>query len=152
MWQNARDIYLEERILSADPVELVHLLYQGCATAVQDARRYLAERDIRARARAISKACDILMELASSLDHQRGGAMSERLAQLYGYMHARLVDANAQQTEDGLIEVGRLLATLQEGWEGVREQRRKSAGSSTAWMPAASPELELAQASGCWSF
>ena len=26
MWQNAHDSYLESRILSADPIELVHLL------------------------------------------------------------------------------------------------------------------------------
>lgn len=152
MWQNARDIYLEDQILSADPVELVHLLYQASATAVEDARRHLAERDIRARARSISKACDILMELATSLDRERGGEMAERLAQLYGYMHTRLVDANTQQNEEGLIEVGRLLTTLQEGWEGVRQQRRRPVESAGSWMPAATPELEMAHASGSWSF
>ena len=36
MWQNARDTYLEGRVLSADPVELVDLLYQAATDAVSD--------------------------------------------------------------------------------------------------------------------
>ena len=42
MWRNAYDTYLEDRILSADPVELVHMLYQAATTAIGDARRHLA--------------------------------------------------------------------------------------------------------------
>ena len=29
MWHNAHDAYLESRIESADPIQLVRLLYQG---------------------------------------------------------------------------------------------------------------------------
>ena len=151
MWRNALETYLEDRILSADPVELVHMLYQAGSTAVGDARRHLAEGDIRERARSISKACDILLELASSLDHERGGALSLRLAQLYSYMHTRLVDANAQQSDPALAEVAELLATLQEAWEGVR-QRRETERSESPWMHAMVGEPELAQATGGWSF
>ena len=38
MWQNAQDAYLESRILSADPIELVRLLYHGAISDVRDAR------------------------------------------------------------------------------------------------------------------
>jgi flagellar secretion chaperone FliS len=150
MWRNAHDTYLEERILSADPVELVHLLYQAAIGAVEDARRHLAERQILARARSISKACDILLELDTSLDFERGGEMSVRLAQLYGYMHRRLVEANFRQSDQPLAEVAGLLATLMEGWAGVKAGIRQTAPRETPWMPAISPEPELAQ--GVWSF
>jgi flagellar protein FliS len=152
MWRNAHDTYLEDKILSADPVELVHLLYQACSSAVGNARRHLAEGEILPRTRAISKACDILMELTSALDHERGGELSGRLAQLYGYMQARLVQANCQQTDGGLAEVVGLLATLQEGWEGVRQSTRQAARSATPWIPAMAPEPELVHASSGWSF
>jgi flagellin-specific chaperone FliS len=56
MWQNAHDAYVESRILSAGPVELVRLLYQGAAGAVRDARRHLASGEIRQRSGSISKA------------------------------------------------------------------------------------------------
>jgi flagellar secretion chaperone FliS len=152
MWRNAHDTYLEDRILSADPIELVHMLYQGCSTAVDDARRHLAEGDILGRARSISKACDILMELATSLDYQRGGAISEQFAQLYAYMHRLLLEANGQQNEAPLIEVAGLLATLQEAWEAVRQDSRKGAARETSWLQAIPQEPQLAHAGGGWSF
>jgi flagellar protein FliS len=152
MWQNARDAYLEERILSADPVELVHLLYEASITAVGDARRHLAAGDIRARARSISKACEILAELTGSLDHEQGGEISQRLAQLYAYMHRRLLEANFQQSDKPLAEVAGLLATLAEAWEAVRWKAQPEAAAATGWMHAVPQEAELAHASGGWSF
>ena len=57
------DAYLEGRILSADPLELVRLLYQGCSDAVRDARRRLADGDIAGRSQAVTRAYEILAEL-----------------------------------------------------------------------------------------
>ena len=71
MQNNGHDAYLESRVLSANPVELVHMLYQGCVQAVRDARYSLAQGQIAQRSRSIDKACGILMELNGSLDHER---------------------------------------------------------------------------------
>jgi flagellar protein FliS len=122
MWQNAQDTYLESRILAADPLELVKMLYQGAITAVRDARRHLANRDIAARARAITKACTIVTELTVSLDHERGGEVSRGLVRLYDYIGRRLIEANARQTDEPLAEVLGLLQTVAAGWEGVGVQ------------------------------
>jgi len=154
MWRNAHDTYLEEQVLSADPVELVHLLYQAAITAVGDARRHLAEGQILTRARSISKAGDILLELTAALDYQRGGDLSVRWAQLYGYMHRRLVEANLRQSDEPLAEVANLLATLMEGWAAVKGGALPAPPPprETPWMPAMAAEPELAPASGSWSF
>jgi flagellar protein FliS len=69
MWNNGHDAYLESRVLSADPIELVNMLYQGCMQAVREARLHLAEGRIAERSREITKACQIVIELAVSLDH-----------------------------------------------------------------------------------
>ena len=152
MWQNARDTYLEGRVLSADPVELVDLLYQAATDAVSDARRYLSAGDILARARSISKACDVLAELTVALDHDRGGSLSKRLAQLYGYMHGRLVEANFRQSDVPLAEVAGLLVTLKEAWQGVALETRNALRGETPWMHGMPQEPELANASGGWSY
>jgi flagellar protein FliS len=153
MWRTAHDTYLEERILSADPVELVQMLYQAGIAAVGDARRHLAEGQIPARARSVSKACEILMELNASLDFERGGEMSVRLAQLYGYMHRRLVEGNFRQKDEPLAEVTGLLVTLQEGWSEVKASiSSRETTPAPQWMPAAYAEPQLAHASGGWSF
>lgn len=151
MWNNGHDAYLESRVISADPVELVNLLYQGCTVAVREARHHLAEGRIGERSREINKAFEILVELDVSLDHGRGGEISRRLAQLYGYMRQRLLDANMQQSDPPLTEVLGLLATLSEAWAGVRtpEPQVVEAGR-TAW---AQPLAEEAVSCGShgWS-
>ena len=120
MWNNGHDTYLESRVLSADPIELVNMLYEACTVAVREARYHLAEGRIAERSREINKACAILVELTVSLDHERGAEISRRLAQLYDYMQRRLLDANMQQAEAPLTEVLGLLSTLSEAWAGVR--------------------------------
>src|SRR5579872_4107269 len=100
----ARDIYLESRVLSADPVELIHMLYQHALLQVQSARAALAEGDIVVRSQTIAKALAIIGELEGSLDYNAGGSLSHNLARLYQYMRRRLVDGNMRQDDAPLAE------------------------------------------------
>jgi flagellar protein FliS len=117
MW---RDAYLDTRILSADPLELVHILYDHTVAMVSDARRYLAEGNIAARGRSISRAIAAIDELDSSLDRQSGGSIARNLAALYQYMRGRLLTANIRQEDAPLAEVESLLRTLGEAWSAIR--------------------------------
>jgi flagellar protein FliS len=112
-YQNNR----ESEILSASPLELVEMLYKAAIESINDACRHLRAGEIRERSNAISKACAILSELAQSLDHEKGGAISKNLTEIYDYMQRRLLKANIEQIEPPLVEVGKLLATLLEGWQ-----------------------------------
>jgi flagellar protein FliS len=115
-----QDAYLESQVLSADPIELVRLLYRGALDATRTASVHLAARRIAERARQITKAHTILSHLSASLDRARGGTLSGRLAELYDYMQRRLLEANVSQQAAPLSEVERLLTTLLEGWEQIR--------------------------------
>jgi flagellar protein FliS len=114
--------YLEQKILSADPVELIQLLYEGAVDSIVNARTHLASGDIAQRAAAISKCMNILAELHASLDRQNGGEISRNLARLYEYMQVRLLDANVQQADGPLAEVLQLLENLAEAWRAVKNQ------------------------------
>src|ERR1022692_2033890 len=96
---SGHDAYLESRIMTADPIELVNLLYQACVQAVREARRHLAEGRIAERSREINKACQIVIELATSLDHERGEEISRRLALLYDYIQRRLLRSEEHTSE-----------------------------------------------------
>ncbi len=110
--------YLEQQILSASPLEIVHLSYQCAIQAVRDARLFLAEKNIPERARCISLAHAILAELYRSLDFTAGdGKLSLELGRLYDYMMRLLLDANARQKDEPLAEALRLLCSLGEAWE-----------------------------------
>jgi len=113
------EAYLAQRILSADPVELVRMLYAGASEAVETGRARLAAGDIRGRSAAISKAVEILAELAATLDHGRAPELSQSLAALYDYMQRRLLEANFQQADAPLAEVLGLVRTLAEAWSRV---------------------------------
>ena len=119
MRHNARLAYLETEILQADPVELVRLLYRGALGAVTKARQHVRENDIRARSRQITKASEILNELATSVDVEKGGGIATNLLELYDYMQRLLLEANFKQVEGPLVELEKLLATVLEGWEGI---------------------------------
>jgi flagellar protein FliS len=111
--------YLETRILSATPLELVGLLYEGAIDAVRDARHHLASGNIRERARCVTKALEIVGELASSLDRTAGGKIGDGLSALYDFIQQSLMDANFRQDDEGLRNAESLLVTLHEAWSEV---------------------------------
>lgn len=117
MW---KDAYLDTRVLSADPLELVHILYQHTLTMVTDARQHLAQGDIAARGHSISRAIAAIEELDRSLDRGAGVALAQNLAALYQYMRSRLLVANIRQEDAPLAEVEGLLRTLGEAWSAIR--------------------------------
>jgi flagellar protein FliS len=117
MTVNGYDSYRESEILSADPLKLVEILYRAAIESIGEARGHLAAGAIRERSNAISKACEILMELALNVDLQRGGDIARNLVELYDYMQRRLLEANIQQVDRPLMEVSSLLRTLLEGWQ-----------------------------------
>jgi flagellar protein FliS len=123
MWKQA---YLETRVLSADPLELICLLYQHAIEAVRDARVHMASGEIAPRSQAITKAIGILGELSLSLDHGAGGAISSNLEQLYNYMTVRLTEANMRKQDAPLREVEGLLSTLAEAWKETRARQSES--------------------------
>lgn len=116
------DAYLEGRVLSADPLELICLVYQHAIDMVHDAREHLAEGDIAGRSRAVSRAIAAISELDAALDRSAGGELSQNLANLYEYMRRRLTEANLRQEDEPLREVSGLLATLADAWNANRQQ------------------------------
>lgn len=165
MWNNGQDAYLESRVLTAEPIELVNLLYQGCMQAVRDARLHLAEGRIAERSREINKACQIVIELSTALDHERGGEISQRLALLYDYMQRRLLEANMQQSDPPLADVLGLLSTLSEAWAEIRKtepaavkptnktapQEAEKPVVESSWAQPAPPEAELPPVASPWA-
>lgn len=119
MTSNPFAAYLETKVLSASPVQLVHLAYEGVIEALAEARNHLAGKRIHERVRAINRAQLILAELQTSLDFNKGGDVSVQLGRLYDYMQRRLTEANFKQIEEPLAEVQDLLQTLNEAWKTV---------------------------------
>jgi len=136
MSSNPFAAYLETKVLSASPVQLIHLAYEGAIEAIADARAHLAADRIQERVRSITKVQLILTELQNSLDFNKGGDMSVQLGRLYDYMQRRLTEANFKRTEEPLAEVQGLLETLDGAW---KEIATTSASATVAAIPEPSP-------------
>ncbi|HEX5127271.1 MAG TPA: flagellar export chaperone FliS [Rhodocyclaceae bacterium] len=111
---------IETRVTSADPHELIVILFDGALLAINSAAVSMASGDIPTKVRSISKAIEIITYgLKASLDSEAGGELSQRLAALYDYMTERLFFANANNNEAILSEVSGLLADLKDAWEHI---------------------------------
>jgi len=86
MPSNPYAAHIEASVLTAEPVELVRTLYRGALDAVSDGRACAAAGDIAGRSAAVSKAVNILRELALSLNPASEPAMARNLLELYDYM------------------------------------------------------------------
>jgi flagellar secretion chaperone FliS len=152
---NPHDAYLESRILTADPLELVRMMYQAAIGEVRSARLHLQNRDIRSRSNAITKACSILTELTVSLDRKTGGEYAERLCELYGYIMNKLSEANFKQRDEPMAEALDLLNTLLDGWEGAQRQLQSAPERASQPIPAAAAWAhadEVSYTPQAWSF
>ena len=132
MPNGARNTYQRSEILDAAPTRLIILLYRGAIEAVVKARAHLLAGERRERAAQITKAFEIIVELAGAVDRSQpgptdpngktGDEFALRLLQLYDYMQQQLNRANVDQIAEPLDEVERLLGNLLEGWEAAHAQ------------------------------
>ena len=135
-WENA---YLESRILSADRLELVCILYEHTASCIHEAVECLEKGDIRGRSKAISKALSIIVELEGSLNFEAGGDIAANLSRLYRYMRERLMAANIKQEVGPLLETERLLKTVGEAWSEIRSEGASAPAPTTTPEPSNMP-------------
>src|ERR1017187_3394761 len=97
--------YQESGVMSADPVELVRMLYRGGIDAAEEARQHLREGDIAARSAQITKAAAIIAHLTFSVNRDADPALGANLVELYDYMQRRLLRGNLEQADGPLAEV-----------------------------------------------
>ncbi len=107
--------------MAQDPHGLVAMLFEGAMLAVAAARTNTQLGLVQKKCEAISKAISIIEDgLYASLDENAGGEIAHQLGQLYEYMVARLVKANANNLTEPLEEVGDLLSQLASAWAEIK--------------------------------
>jgi flagellar biosynthetic protein FliS len=113
--------YLESRILSLPPTEIVQMLYRVAIDNLNAAIGFLSTGDAFARARAVTKAEEAVDELILSLDHSVGASFTKSLADLYAYCLRQIVAGHARQSEQAFRDALTILTSLADTWTKVRE-------------------------------
>ena len=127
MTRNALNAYskisIDIGVTSADPHELVSMLFNGAIKSISEAKTHLQNKDIAARGKAISKAIAIIDEgLKISLDDKLGGELAQNLRALYEYMCHRLLTASVKNEIAPLDEVIGLLNELSDAWNSIKPE------------------------------
>lgn len=133
--------YLEERILSATPLELIAILYDAAIDRLRAARLYLSTGDAMERSKEVSKALEILSELTLTLNDKEAKDSAATYSAIYLYLQRRLVEAHSRKDDAIFAEVEEMLASLAENWRGIREMVQKSRAEMDASGAGATAEL-----------
>lgn len=111
---------LETGVNTADPHQLILMLFDGAVLAINTAKVAMANKDIPAKGQAISRAIEIIANgLDASLDQEAGGELAFRLSSLYEYMTDRLLYANLHNSDAALDEVLELISGLRDSWRAI---------------------------------
>jgi flagellar protein FliS len=145
MHTDTQSTYLEERILTASPLELVQILYDAAVDHVREARRHLSKEDALARSNDVSKTLEILSELTMALNGQDANEYSAAYSAIYQHLQRRLLEAHTKKSDSILAEVEETLVSMASNWREVKELIISSTSATVA------SEQEPQLAGRCWN-
>ncbi|MDJ0962025.1 MAG: flagellar export chaperone FliS [Acidimicrobiia bacterium] len=114
-YQNANTAYQNQAVGTANPAQLVLMLYDRALAAIARAERLMVapEADaIEVIHAELTRAQEIVTELSLSLDYERGGVIAGNLGAIYDFCLARLAEANIKKSPTLLPAVSQSLAEL----------------------------------------
>lgn len=115
-----RTVGVETAVDGASPHRLVALLLEGFGDALAQARTAMAQGEIEAKCKAITRAVRIVDEgLRASLDLGAGGKVAQDLAALYAYVAVRLIEANSRNDQAALEECAALIEPVRSAWAAI---------------------------------
>jgi flagellar protein FliS len=119
MMPNPYQQYQATQVQTASTGELVVLLYDGAVRFLNRARLALAERRFDSASADLVRGQEIILELLTGLDYERGGELAVNLRDLYLFMHQTLLQANIKKDIAAIETVIGLLDTIREAWRTV---------------------------------
>lgn len=133
-YTNPYSAYRDTAVKTASQGKLVVMLYQGACRELSAAQLCfnadgsIAARNIESYGKHIAKAQEIIGELQTSLDMDKGGQIAQNLMALYVYFNRELMDASINKDKTKLDFVLNMMGQLTLAWE--------TASNSTANAPA----------------
>lgn len=118
---NGFKVYQENSVATQSRGRLIVMLYDGAIKFLRQAIDELERNDMAAKGRSIGRAMDILFELNTVLDMERGGEIAHNLRGLYNFMMRHLSQANLRKDPQRIREVISLLEELNQGWRAITE-------------------------------
>jgi flagellar protein FliS len=116
---NAATAYQETAITTQTRGGLIVLLYDGAINFLKMAKQCIDQEDITGRNRNIRRARDIIFELNSTLNLDKGGQVAQNLRSLYNFIWRYLGDANVKNDAGMLQKMITMLDDLRQTWQKI---------------------------------
>ena len=116
---------IDSIVFEATPHKLIDMLFKGAKDALVQAVGAIERNDFDAKSKKISKAIEIILNLQTYLDKEKGGDVADNLNELYTFMSTTLIDANRSNDTAKLQEVVGLLETVADGWSSMPDEYKQ---------------------------
>lgn len=117
--QKAAQAYFQTQVTTTTQGDLLILLFDGALKFLKQAKERMAAKDYAQKGILISKALDVLGELQSSLNAQKGGEIAENLRKLYLLCSTKLLMANMHMNQDLVDEVVNILSGIRDAFAQI---------------------------------
>ena len=114
---NAGDVYRKQSILTANPAELIVLLYDGLKKNLLLAKRHIDRNNPSSAHECLMKGQAIVEELVNCLDMSI--PLSEELLPLYEFMLHEMAEANMKKDSSFIPPVVDIVSELEDAWETI---------------------------------
>jgi flagellar protein FliS len=132
MYSSGVQSYRKTNVMTADPKKLIMLCYEGAIDNLKIGKNRIIERDYEGKCRALTRAQDLIGELLSSLNFEKGGLIANGLDSLYNYMLRRIIHADFKNDVPAIDEVVQLLTELKAAWEEIFSRNAREIESGKA--------------------
>jgi len=118
----AAHAYLATQVTTTSQGQLLIMLYDAGIKFLKQAKEYMIEKDYAKKGILISRAMDIITELASSLNKDKGGQIAENLQSLYTFCNIQLAQANMKMDTKKLDDVIGILSNIRNAYAEILPQ------------------------------
>ena len=115
---SACDVYKKQGIMTASPIELVIMLYDGCLRQLRAAKTNIINHNYQDANKALQRTQDIVAELSSSLDCRV--EISHQLMQIYEYVTWKTREINATKDAGQVDEIEGIMSGLKDAWVQIK--------------------------------
>jgi flagellar protein FliS len=115
--------YRESAVLSAQPEQLIVMLYDGARRFLHQAAIAMGEGQVELAHRKLRRTEDILLHLREVLDMEQGGELATRLQSIYMFCQSYLLKARLDRDPAKIDRVSAMLGELRDAWATIEQQR-----------------------------
>ncbi|SKA74886.1 flagellar protein FliS [Paucidesulfovibrio gracilis DSM 16080] len=121
----AAHAYLATQVTTTTQGQLLIMLYDAAIKFLKQAKERIEAKDYAKKGILISRAMDIISELANSLNRDKGGKLANNLDSLYMFCNIRLAKANLKMDTRMIDEVLNILENIRSAYAQIVPETEK---------------------------